>query len=650
MPKTPKSSIAFTYGSEFLIDHAGRLLKDSQIALVEVISNAWDAGANVVKITWPKIEKSMDAAPDEEIVIEDDGTGMTIAEFQDRWMTWNYSRVSKQGREVIFPAGNATSPRKAHGRNGKGRHSMFCFADLYTVETWKNGECSRWHVRWVKGMAKLPVQVTREKLAPRDGHGTILSCRLVRGALSVSDVSKLLSTKFALDPAFKIMVNDQPIDFTDLNTGHSKTLHVKDVGDVIVFRVQSPVVGRASTQHGIAWWVNKKLIDTPSWKHGDEQQMAIDRRLAEARSYSFIVKADVLEDHVETDWTGFKDSPAVEKVRIEVRDYINREIQRLFSAELLAQKKKALSNHGRELRELSNGSRYFINEFIDIAQRERPTLSNKDLDYMLTVLTQMERSRSGTDLLRQLAHLSSSELDQLHTLLEKWSVREAYLVLDELDRRLKLIEALEERVGNPTTDELHEIHPLFENGLWIFGPEYESVHFQSNRTLATVVRDLLGDDKAKLSDPRKRADFVALPDGSLGFYASERFGSLDQSVDPEVVGFDHIFILELKRGGFKIGREERMQAANYASILRESGKIQEYTKIVCYVLGCEVKSNARDVIQEGNTTIFAAPYEVIIRRAHARTFRLKDKIQKLNKDVFADTSIHVEPVTVTDPA
>jgi hypothetical protein len=55
-----------------------------------------------------------------------------------------------------------------------------------------------------------------------------------------------------------------------------------------------------------------------------------------------------------------------------------------------------------------------------------------------------------------------------------------------------LIQRLEQLINDSKTDELHELQPLFERGLWIFGPELEGPQFMSNRALATIVREFFG--------------------------------------------------------------------------------------------------------------------------------------------------------------
>ena len=75
----------------------------------------------------------------------------------------------------------------------------------------------------------------------------------------------------------------------------------------------------------------------------------------------------------------------------------------------------------------------------------------------------------------------------------------------------------------PHADELHDLQPLFERGLWIFGPEYEAVDFRSNRGLAEVIGKFLGGADYKPS--KRRPDFVVLPEVSIGAYCADAYCS-----------------------------------------------------------------------------------------------------------------------------
>ncbi len=245
-------------------------------------------------------------------------------------------------------------------------------------------------------------------------------------------------------------------------------------------------------------------------------------------------------------------------------------------------------------------------------------------------------ARFGFTLLEQLAGLKPDDLDALNEILAQWSVQDARIVLGELDHRLKLIERLEQLAEDPSSDELHEIQPLFERGLWIFGPEYESIHFASNSTLLNVIRNLLESKPIKpLKNPRRRPDFVVLPDSTIGLYASDAFDPKSS----EANGFDKVLIVELKKGGSRLAIDERRQGEDYAKELRKSGRIQKSTRSIVFVLGMEVDDEVSEDMNEGNTTVSARSYSVVLRQAHARTFFLREKIKEAKREELGDPEV-----------
>jgi hypothetical protein len=127
----------FTFGERFLADHAGQIISEPRIAVVELVANAYDAGAGMVKIQWPLKDGDY-------FEIHDDGHGMTPEEFARRWKKFSYDRRTEQGEDVTFPkAVKGKGKRKAFGQSGKGRHGAFCFDDEYHVETKKTESCFR---------------------------------------------------------------------------------------------------------------------------------------------------------------------------------------------------------------------------------------------------------------------------------------------------------------------------------------------------------------------------------------------------------------------------------------------------------------------------------------------------------------------------
>ena len=114
------------FEDDYLVRSLGNIVRDSEYALTELVANAWDAGATRVNIDVPTQQGGL-------IKVADNGVGMTRDEFRQRWMKLGYNRQKHQGLDVEFPPGTDAGKRRAYGRNGVGRHGMFCFADKYLV-------------------------------------------------------------------------------------------------------------------------------------------------------------------------------------------------------------------------------------------------------------------------------------------------------------------------------------------------------------------------------------------------------------------------------------------------------------------------------------------------------------------------------------
>jgi hypothetical protein len=80
------------FDNRFLERHAGSIIQNPAIAIVELVANAWDAWATRVDIVWPEV------GGDRLFEIEDNGKGMSEAQFRLRWRTLDYDRVRTEGK------------------------------------------------------------------------------------------------------------------------------------------------------------------------------------------------------------------------------------------------------------------------------------------------------------------------------------------------------------------------------------------------------------------------------------------------------------------------------------------------------------------------------------------------------------------------
>lgn len=603
----------FIFGPRFLEDHAGHILTDPRTAVVELIANAYDAGASRVRVRWPE-------NIGEAFEIEDDGTGMTRDELLRRWRTLSYNRLQEQGPMAERPPGStARGGRAAFGRSGKGRHGAFCFAETYMVETVKAGNLTRVKVSLARETS-APFRVDVEHTESKDGHGTRIWTDAARGVVPLGEIRDVIGSKFLVDPEFSILINGERLELLDLQTVETSNLDVPDFGTVTIHQIEGVRQHRTTQMHGITWWVNRRMVGRPSWDGLDSAGAILDGRTGPARRYSFIIEADLLKEDVKADWTDFHASRRRNAVGDAVRQHVIRALEKLLASTRREKKKEALAEHRRAIAELPSESKRVLGGFVDDLVQRCPTLSQGDLSRMVEIFANLEQARSGYDLLSQLQRCSPDDLDTWNEIMRKWTARDAETVLSELEKRLTLIAQLQELVHSTKTDELHDLQPLFERGLWIFGPEYESVDFCSNRGMAHVIREFLGLDADETS--RKRPDFVALPEASIGLYGAAAYAD-----GGELLGYRKLLIVELKKGGFCVGQKELDQARDYAKELRLKNKIQPMTELVAYVLGATIEPGLEITEIGKNTRLIPMDYDTLLARAHSRTFNLQRRLK-----------------------
>ncbi len=619
-PIDQTSLFQLTFGDEFMRQHAGQIISDQNFAIIELVANCWDAGATKVNITWPN--------GDGKFLIADNGIGMTKNELFYRWGKLNYNRLEEQGgKEVVFPKHSRHSTRHVFGRNGVGRHAMFCFADNYDLQTKKDGEYTAVNIaRSLSGSAPFVVTEKEVKQIDEKEHGTEISCIIDSNRLTLIDSSKvieLIGSRFMADPTFQVYVNSHLVALTDIpHLTETKTVIV-DGQTVQVQRIIGEK-GRNTKQTGVAYWVKKRLVGSPSWISKFDQNLLIDGRHPIAKKVLYIVHVDILEEKklVKPDWSGFYVTDYSSKIFQAISDFIKDDLRDLLYETRRERKVQAINDNRTALSALPTLSKDIISHFIDEVQVKCPTISPQELEASVEVLAKLEKAKSGYSLIEKLALYTSHDLDNLNTILEEWTIDDAKKVLSELKWRLELIVKLEQLVENVTADELHDLQPLFDRGLWIFGPEFESIAFISNRSLATIIKEYFG--SAVIENSSRRPDFIVLPETAISIYASDHFDA-----QHNISGFDKVIAVELKRAGVPITGKEKDQAMGYCRAIRESNKIDLNTKMIAYVLGSEVLPQYDSPLIEGNTTVIPLRYNVLLRAAHARTFKLIEKIESL---------------------
>jgi HSP90 family molecular chaperone len=102
----------------------------------ELVANAWDADATLVRITIP----TQPLTDRSEIIVEDNGHGMSDQDIREAYLVIGRDRREVEGRDITLGG------RQVMGRKGIGKLSGFGIATEIEVESVRDGEVSRFRM------------------------------------------------------------------------------------------------------------------------------------------------------------------------------------------------------------------------------------------------------------------------------------------------------------------------------------------------------------------------------------------------------------------------------------------------------------------------------------------------------------------------
>ena len=501
------------FEEDYLIRTLGSLVHSPEIALTELVANAWDAGATIIDIFIPEDY-------DQKLIIEDNGTGLTKEQFEQRWMKLGYNRVKHQGKNVLFPP-NVEGKRLAYGRNGVGRHGLLCFDKEYTVVTCSGGKKSTFVITTQD--EHQPFVIKEALFDYANSCGTRLEVVVAKNLPKPDKILEIISARFLHDPKFKVSINKQTVQL-EQHSGLIDTTELKiDNITLIAHFIDSQKSARSTIYQGVAFWQSNRLVGEPSWILGNE--VVIDGRTKFAKRYTVVIQTDDLAEYIYEDWTGFKKVEIMDKVYKKVISYVNKMFSEIAKDSIEETKEQIKNDFRSELSQLTPLAKYEINEAIESITVTHPTAKSESISLAVETIINLEKTRTGKELLLKLSTLTEDDINGLNRLLENWSVRDALSVLDEIDKRISVIEAIRKLSKDKGVDELHVLHPLVTGARWLFGPEFESAEYSSNRQLQTAVEVVF---KKKISkdvfkNHKKRPDIVVLNDSTASITGTESF-------------------------------------------------------------------------------------------------------------------------------
>jgi len=502
------------------------------------------------------------------------------------------------------------------------RKGPLCFADSYTVETWKDGTCNIYDIAVSHGAA--PFKIHRHVTEERAGHGTKIRTFVQRHLPDASAMTDILSARFLYDPKFVVKINGRKIDLSQ----HKGVVFQKEFttdakATLSMIVIDSEKTAAKSQQHGIAFWVSGRLVGQPSWSYG--KITFLDGRFKAAKRYTIIIKTDDLIDEVLPDWSGFSDSANMTSHYQSVKREVDTFIKSVMKEHISEVRLDVIRDARDELETLNITGQRNVSAFIERVTEDNPVITPDYLHSAVGAMISIEKAKKGELLLSQLSQMSADQIDKLADILSTWDVDDIATVIGEIDKRIVVVEAIQRIYNDKATEELHTLHPLVLNSRWLFGAQYDSPMFVSNSALTTVVKELFKDedyDLDTIENPRRRPDIICLKKYSLKAVCTDRI----DTAAGEIMKPDQILIVEVKRGGFEITSDEVTQVEYYVRQIRKSAVLHSSATIDAYVVGAKLG----DIDAEKETSsgrIHAVTYGHLVETATSKLFRLRQRLQ-----------------------
>ena len=552
MTKT-KPTLPAKFTMEFeatTIEHLGLKLYSSLPPVIgELVSNAWDADATKVDITFP----SGAISDDSEVVVADNGGGMDPDDMQQKYLFIGRNRRAEEQTET------SSGGRPLTGRKGLGKLSAFGIADQIEVRTVHNGyavticlDYSKMKA-WPRGKPYEPDIVSSKTGVTTDGNGTTITIRSLRREKPISAewIRKELARRFRLiGSGFKVYINGKPIKAGDRRRKEDCRA-AWDVSELLPGNIVDSdegwevsgwigIVEKSSqTDRGVDIFARGKAAELDTMFNLKTTHVQFARSYVVGEISAEFLDSD--EDRISTarnsvNWETDAGQKLQEWGEKALKDVFDRwlELQHQEKEQIIVK----TANFDDWLATRTTREQRVAKRLLKMVVQD-PNIEPESAGPLLEIIKTNVEFQAFQDLVDEIEETGAS----VHTLLKlfrDWRVIEAREHLKLSDGRLEAMEKLSAFIEEGAL-EVQEMQPLFEGNPWLIDPTWGSV---SGQTTYTKLLRRQFPESSKVPEKERRLDL-------LGIRVSSE-----------------IDVVELKRPEKRLSREDLEQVEGYVDWAR----------------------------------------------------------------------------------
>ena len=542
----------------------------------ELVANGWDANATKVEITIP--ETPIDEQKSE-IVIIDDGTGMSDGEVRDKYLIIGRDRREKERSDETPPP----LKRKIMGRKGIGKLSAFGIAKEIVVESVKDAEVSHFRMNYDELLEKEKERVIEFPWLPPTGtvrKGTKVTLKYItkfkNRRISIDIIRRGLARRFAVIGAqqnFEVVINGSPISPEDRDL---KRLLEKDVNgkpylweynnEEIVPETGWMVSGWIGAlnrttplldgiDRGIVLMARGKLVQEPFvFNAVVGQQFALSYLIGELNT-EFV---DEIEDTIGTTrnslvWDTEANTALMKWGQKEVNK-IAREWSDRRSAdnERQLQENELYRQFQEQADEIGNQQALKLaDRLVRQAINKNPTAGIESLEPLIQMCLDFLEFNVFWEIAQNLTETDLEDTGQLINLFKEWEIVEAKEMARVTDGRIKTIEKLQKLIETNAL-EVPAVHNFLKEFPWVIDPHWALV--ADEVWYSDLLRNQFPENDDEL-EKNKRIDFLCVGEGT------------------------NLVVVEIKRPQLKASVKDLDQIEEYVNFTRD--QIQRTTDPNC---------------------------------------------------------------------
>lgn len=508
-------------------------------AIKELVDNAWDADANVVKVVLPT------PMTQEPITVSDDGNGMTEEELRRHYLSIARDRRAAKGERTV------AKKRPIKGRKGIGKFAGLMAASVMTLETKARGRCSRIRLTLAElakaeDIERLPIDHQVSDCAA-DEHETVIVLTDLHHGLAYPDPDKLrqvLLQEYGRQDDFTIIVNGKELGIDDVRGAYREEVEALPTAGKVRLRFSISDGKAGLRQPGITLRVDGKSVGKPGFfgldRTDDFPKKLLNKLFGE-------IDADGLAPHVTAGWGEvLENSELMKEVEAYVQPLLREAFRVQYGQEMQLAQARLQKAVKERLAKLPEFKRQFAERAIKRVLDKFYGEPESKIEPMVFVLLEALERSDYRALMEHIAEASRGEISALADALAEFGLADMAHLVQQAEARSIFLTQLEQLADDTATLE-GQMHRAIENALWIFGPEYSL--FSSNQTLKRQVEDYLG-KKYKGNKASKRPDLL-----------------LNENLNGEY------FLIEFKRPSHSLSHADYQQLTTYRNeLLGVTGK------------------------------------------------------------------------------